>query len=587
MPFFMSPAAFWGLLTILVLAGIYFFRRRSRTIQVSSLMFFGRAHQAAEGGRRLTRLQAPLIMFIEIAILVLLVFAAANPRYISGEKLIPVILILDDSLSMAVNEPESPRAKALAYLEKVFFSRPAFRFTIIKAGVQPEILGRQDMTGNEAGMMVGSWRCNAASADIFKALRYVAESMNPEGHSFVLTDHQALSDYSGKATWLAFGKPVANLAITAVSRYALGTVDRCFVEFSNFASQPASIDAEVLIAGRGEPIERLAEILPPKGIVRRRFVLKDVAAPVQVRINNDPVAFDNSAWLLPVRPDPVEVEIRLKSAYPKRLVEKAVLAAGLAKLVATSTQLVITDAKLLAPAERLWQFYLPAASQPAAFSGVVAVDKEHPLTVGMPALRAAWAIDPGFATAGTPLMTAAAIPLLTVRGEPWQQLLVSLNLVPEYSDLQKGPVWPVLFWNLLSWRQQHNPGPVTANFRSGALITCSLPSEASSAELYDQAGQKVEDATVWRHQAVFQTSRAGIYEIRAADVSWPIAINLCSAAESDMTRAGWSPVPALPLPGAAMQKLADVRWWFILPALCLLAVHQWLATRRRVADASF
>ncbi len=583
----MSPAAFWGLLTTLVLAGIYFFRRQSKTVKVSSLMFFTRIRHSAEGGRRLTRLQTPLILLLEIVVLILLVLAAANPRVISGEKLISVVLILDDSLSMNVNDPESPRKAAINYLEDSFFSRAAYRFTLIRTGTHPEIIGRHDMAGNEAAMLIENWRCTSPAADIFMALRYVAESLSPDAQVFVITDQPAAEKQQGKAGWLSFGSSLPNQAITAASRYALGDVDRCFVEFTSFASQPARLDAEILLPESGAVIERISETMLPRATRRLRFVLKDTAARVMIRINNDPVTFDNIAWLLPVRPAPVEVEVHLASEYRRRFVEKALASTGLARVVASSSQLLVADEMSSFSAEGLWRFHLHVASQPAGFSGTVAIDREHPLMAGIPGVKAAWAIDPGFIAPGMPLMTGADIPLLAVSGEPWENLLITLNLSPEYSDLQKSPAWPVLFWNLLNWRQQHNPGPIVANFRSGSNIEMALPPETSTAALYDPAGRKIEDAAIWRNRAVFQSSSIGLFEIRAGIASWPVAINLCSPAESDLTVADHAPPPSMPLSGNAMHRLADVRWWFLLPALLLMVMHLWLASFRRSANAAY
>ncbi len=587
MPFFMSPAAFWGLLTTLVLAAIYFFRRQSRTVKVSSLMFFSRIRHSAEGGRRLTRLQTPLILLLEICVLVLLVLAAANPRVISGEKLISVVLVLDDSLSMSVNAPESPRKAAIDYLENSFFDMAAYRFTLIRTGMHPEVIGRHDMAGNEAAMLIDNWRCNSPAADILMALRYVAESLPPDALVFVITDQPPAENLNSKARWLAFGRSLPNQAITAVSRYALGDVDRCFVEFTSFASQPAELNAEILLPESGTVIERIAETMPPRATRRFRFALENTSARVMIRIKNDPVTFDNVAWLLPVRPAPVEVELHFASEYRRKFVDRALASTGLARVVASSSQLLLTDDKSIYSTQGLWRFQIHVASQPAAFSGTVAIDREHPLMAGIPAIKAAWAIDPEFVAPGLPLMTGADIPLLAISGEPWEKLLITLNLAPEYSDLQKSRAWPVLFWNLLNWRQQHNPGPVAANCRSGSNIELALPPETSSAALYDPAGRKMEDAAIWHNRAVFQTNRTGLFEIRAGNASWSVAINLSSPAESDLTGADHIQPPSMPLSGNTKHRLADVRWWFLLPALLLMALHQWLATRRRSADAAY
>ncbi len=587
MPFFMSPAALWGLLTISVLAAIYLFRRQARDVKVSSLMFFGRRQTPAEGGRKLTMPQTPFILLIEIAILVLLVLAAANPRAITGEKLIPVILILDDSLSMGVNEPDSPRTAALRYIESVVLAAPSTRITMIKAGNQPEVIGRHDMMPSEAASMLATWRCHASDADLFKALRYVTESFNADVSVLVFTDHQPEKSPEGRMQWLSFGKSLSNVAITAASRYALGGVDRCFVEFTSFASDPCRLEAEILLSDQNRLIETIDTMLEPGETRRLRFVVKDTGLAVQARIKNDPVSFDNIAWLLPIRRAPLTVAVDIDSKLLRPAITRAIEASGLAKVTGSSSQLLFTTRQAVSIDDSRWQFIFTIASQPAAFSGTVSLDKGHPLTAGLPPVRAAWAVDPALRAEGQILMSAGNVPLLEVQGKPEQNLTAIFNYTPEYSDLHKSALWPALFYNLLAWRQQFSPGPAAFNFRSGAEISVALPPEVERVEMLSEEGRPVAEVAGWRRQAVFSSPPPGLYEIRAGAASWQIAVNLCSAKESDLRTAATNGLPELPLPAETMLNFADVRWWFIVPALLLLILHQFLTMHRRPADASF
>lgn len=581
MPVFMSPLALWGMLITLALAAVYLFRRQSREVKVSSLMFFSRIRVPAEGGRRLTTPQMPLILLIELLIVTLLVLAAANPRAISGEKLIPVVLILDDSFSMQVNEPVSPRAAAISYLEKNFFSRDLFRITIVRAGRQPEIIGRHDMAGNEARQLMKDWRCAAATADIHTAVRYVSESLPAGVKIYVVTDMPGEYKHSANLVWLAFGQPLANLAITAANRYVLGNSDRCFFEFTNFASQPARLVADISAPERGVVLDSIDVELSPRSTRRLRITLKDPTAVVRARINNDPFAFDNVAWLLPVRRRPVEVELNFASTYLKKIVQRSVEASGIAEVVASSTELFIGEQpQSNKTGSNLWQYIIHNATQPAMLRGVVAVDKTHPLCLGLPPVKAAWAVDEKFVAMGAPLMSAAGTGLLTVTGAPGQNQLIWLNFSAEFSNLQTTPMWPVMFWNLLNWRQQTNPGPDSFNYRSGTDINVILPPDDDSITLADSLG-KVVDGVVWRKKAVFHAADPGVFNIKTGIASWSVAVNLCSSEESDLLKSGSSILPTDQPGNDSMKNFADVRWWFLLPALLLMALHQWLTGRRR------
>ncbi|MBU1107046.1 MAG: BatA domain-containing protein [Candidatus Riflebacteria bacterium] len=615
MPVFMSPLAFWGILALAAVAAVYLFRRQSRNIRVSSLMFWSHVKVPAEGGRKITRLQIPLVLVVELMILALLVMAAATPRAITGDQLVPVALILDDSFSMSAGATETSRDRALAWLNQNIFSRQFIRLTLFRAGVEPEIVGRPDMKGTEAAHLIGNWRCNSPSADLNSALRTVSENCSADTRVFVITDRttdglvprepgmaeaarttdglvprepgmaeaakgtqQALA---GNINWLAFGQPLANIAITTANRYALGDVDRCFFEFVNFAPAPVRLSAEILSASDAALIERIDLDLGARAHHRVRLTIKDSTAGIRAVIKNDAIEYDNQAWLLPVRPELVKVETASLSAQLRLLVERTINSSGLATLVDSAGQLAFFEN---APTDHgsvgRWNFIIHNATQPVTLRASVAVDKNHPLLAGLPKVTAAWAFDRDFTGAGQPLMSVAGIPLLISSGDQLSAHNIYLNLAVSHSNLHTTPVWPVLFWNLLSWRQQSNPGPAQFNYHSGMEVRVNLPAGVGSIKVTTPAG-RVSEIPVWRHSARFAATDPGIHTIQAGDTSWKASVNLNSVEESDLTNLQ-THVPDFELAeGDTARYFSDVRWWFIVPALLLMVLHQWLLRQGR------
>lgn len=581
MPVFLNPMALWGATLALVLAAIYFFRRQSHTVKVSSLMFWSKFRVPADGGRRLTSLQTPLVMLIEMLILLLLVLAAANPGVISGEKFVPLVLILDDSFSMRANDEQSARNTAIKFIHDNIFARGIYRISMVRAGAQPEFIGRHDMSSTEAGMLLENWRCNASSADLKAAIRHVHESLSPGSNIVVVTD--AVPEYAPAhgTAWLAFGKPLSNLAVTAANRYAMGDLDRCFFEFSNFASEPARLIAEISLPESSTIIEKIDTTLPPRSQRRVRISLRDCAALVKAEIKNDPVKFDNLAWLLPVRRRPVEVELDIKTENMKRLVKHSVEASGLGVIVASSAEIVFHEnVKLSHNHNGIWHFNFHNASQPVLLRGNVAIDKTHPLCLGLPQARAAWAFDSKFAEKGRPLLSLANISLLTFSESADESYNFYFNFSPDFSNLQNTPIWPVLFWNLLNWRQQSNPGPESFNCRSGTQVGVSIPAGNSSLLLVKPNG-KTSSLRVSRGRSLFSADEPGLYRLETTDASWFVAVNLSSPHESDLTVCSTSAASNVLDPGDIAKYFADARWWFIVPALLLMVLHHWLIGRKR------
>src|SRR5436190_23235041 len=118
LPVFTHPLALLGLLALPALTAIYLLRNRYRKQVVSSLLLWLEPNMPKEGGPRLDRLQTPLLFFLELLLLALLALAAAGPHLPAPQGGRPLVVVLDDSFSMLAGEPNSPRAAALADLEK-------------------------------------------------------------------------------------------------------------------------------------------------------------------------------------------------------------------------------------------------------------------------------------------------------------------------------------------------------------------------------------------------------------------------------------------------------------------------------------
>ncbi len=111
LPLFTTPMAFWGLLALPVLVGIYWLRTRHRRYPVSSLMLWLDPQESRQGGTRIDRLRTPLLFFLELIALTLLALAAADPHLPLRESVRPLIVILDDSFSMQAGGERLPRRR--------------------------------------------------------------------------------------------------------------------------------------------------------------------------------------------------------------------------------------------------------------------------------------------------------------------------------------------------------------------------------------------------------------------------------------------------------------------------------------------
>lgn len=99
-PFLTYPLAMIALAAVPALAAIYLLRNRFRRRPVSSLVLWRFQVQSKAGGAKVNRLQLPLLFFLEMLVLVLLVVAASGPQWKLPQSARPLIVVLDDSISL-------------------------------------------------------------------------------------------------------------------------------------------------------------------------------------------------------------------------------------------------------------------------------------------------------------------------------------------------------------------------------------------------------------------------------------------------------------------------------------------------------
>src|SRR5215470_17076747 len=151
LPLFLYPLAFIGLAAVPALVGIYLLRNRFRRHVVSSLMLWLDTREAREGGRRLRRLQTPLLLMLELLAILLLVFAASDPqmRLTTGTR--PLVVVLDDSFSMlAGGGDSSPREWARKALAEELRRQNPYSTRLVLAGDRPQVLGEASRSPRQA-----------------------------------------------------------------------------------------------------------------------------------------------------------------------------------------------------------------------------------------------------------------------------------------------------------------------------------------------------------------------------------------------------------------------------------------------------
>lgn len=377
------PWALSGLGLVLPLAAVYFFRRRSRAVEVSSLLFWQDDVSAGQGGRRLERFRSERSFVMEALLLCLLSLAAAGPRWVTERERVVVAVVLDDSLSMRA-EGVMERAR-LALAEA---TAGADEVVAVLCRDEPRLVDTGRASWEDA--WTGAW----PDADLTRGIELARGTAPPGTPVLVLSDRgpggvDAAFDATTGVRWEGVGQARPNVALTDAVR----SKGRVALEVSNFADDAASVrvtKAERL--GDGEPTVRAID-LELAGGGRERVVLAvgDDAAVVELGLPRDALADDNLVVLAPPDTRLVRVRVAVGDEALRRSLERAVGASQRGRVVDRGAELLFTDRRDeigLSGARAAVLFEVSEGG--GGLLGPFTLDRTHPLSTGLDLTGVIW-----------------------------------------------------------------------------------------------------------------------------------------------------------------------------------------------------
>src|SRR5262245_15719478 len=351
MPVFTLPIAFIALLAAPALVAIYWLRNQSRERRVSSLLLWLDEKQMWEGGRMIHRLQTPLLFFLELLAILLLVTAAAGPMMRAGAGGRPLVVVLDDSFSMLAlagrgDTAGGARDRDIRSIASELKRDRYEAVSFVGAGESPQLLGEAANNVDQAVKLLQNWRCGAPVADIEEAITFAFELGGPRARVLVVTDHAPQQDLSdSRLQWWSFGSSQPNFAFVNAARTLRDDEDRVLLEIANISSAPGST---TLRFESGEPNNPQSQSPNPQSIAlgagetrRILLTLKPGAPALRARLSDDALSVDNEVTLLAEPSRNIRVDLRVRDAAMRALVEKAVASSPNASLSAKDRKSVV------------------------------------------------------------------------------------------------------------------------------------------------------------------------------------------------------------------------------------------------------
>lgn len=562
---FAFPLGLLGLLSLPAIVALHLYQRRFPRMAVAGLHLWTGHVDSRDAGPKRDRLTVSPSLLLELLAAALLTLVIAGPRFESARKAQHLVIVFDDSASMATRpQGETPlRDAALERVrERINALPPGSVVTVLLSGERPAMLAGPGTDRQSALDRLDNWRPNQPRHDLQSAWDYARQLADETGRMLFVTDR--LPDENTPVPRgmeiISVGKPADNLALTA-ARWTLtpvrakgggdlrGIVGRLFLWVHNFSDLAAT--ATVRGADKdGNEVFRQELQLPAAAGRKIDVPIRGGVGDLRITVKSDRDELDVDSRLTMIEPQlrPVKVHLKLpktpKAAAQFNRVLR--LLPGVRFTNAEDAQLRIVPLNPLPESrEDLWWLgvgpFDPSEaarkkSKTPSDRFPFLIERNHPLLKDVTLEGVMWAGVQDLKLATTPLISAGGAVLLgRLKGTQTTAFLLNVDL--QRSTLEKSPDWPILLQNLIELRRAALPGLRRWNYRRGENVLFQLPgARLGKAETLTLV-HNGEESPLARGRIVQVTSPSqdGVYEVKDGDASLGrFAVGFLDARESDL-----------------------------------------------------
>ncbi|WP_341320152.1 BatA and WFA domain-containing protein [Solibacillus sp. FSL H8-0523] len=218
---FMQIANSWMIVFPLIVLLYYFFRKKYTKKVVSSTLFWEEAMHETKASPYIKRLQKNILLFLQLAALLLFMFALMNP-YIATKELKgqQVIFVVDTSATMLAGKDEPLLEQHKRELKRLIEQADGMPMTLITTGSQPQIITRQEESSRAVLQKLNEVDITYETAQLPKSIDVVQSFIGQTATSvYVFTDaleKAALPVDSELVEWHVYGQTdkLNNVALT-------------------------------------------------------------------------------------------------------------------------------------------------------------------------------------------------------------------------------------------------------------------------------------------------------------------------------------------------------------------------------------
>ena len=596
---FTAPLGLLALLAVPTVIAIHLFRRRFPKRPVAGLFLWQVVRRTPEGGGRISKLPVTTSLILECIAALALALIVAGARLSSAGVSPHLVVLLDDSASMAAVNANGESARdrgvrrVLAETERL---GGRARVTLIRSGDRPVVLAGPAAMASETRPALEHWRPEAAGHSLAMGIRLARELAGQTAKVMVVTDTLSPQEEFAGGLWAAVGVPLANVGIVDAHRTLSPEDGRGSISLTLANDSAEAARRRLTITASGKEIAT-RDLEVPAGTSSVVIPVPPGLPVAQVSISDDALLRDNSVVLAEPRPQIVGVANRLRDGRGRDALAKALTAlTGVTN--AESPHLAFVEAEDLAqqPSAGTWRaaFGQPPAAwrvpgDPADVIGPFVLEKRHPLLLGVTLGGVVW---PGAArlspAAVRPLVSAGDDVLIGITASADTNPAVLFNLDLQRTNLIRAPDWPILISNLVEMRRQNLPGPERWNYRIGEWVRVHLGRDPRG-PLRFWSGGVDHPLAASRDLEFMAPSPGGRLEIFEGDeLLFTLGVNFLEESETDLRKQQTGDTGSLAdTPGARIESGpgSDPLFWILLLTGSTALLLNWclLAPRQRHA----
>ena len=209
-----NPWGFLGLLGIPALVLIYYLRRKSKVVRVSTLFLLKQAQRESTAGRRFEEFSNSIPFWLQLLGILLLTWILVEPRYREQRKVQQIAIVLDSSASMQPFK-EGLLSELDGHLDELQGDASEASYIVLDHEARrPKIYQGNDR--DQLRQNLEAWNPTDGALDPTASLRIARSLVGPEGVVVYLTDHDG-PPLILSAKRLAVGEPRANVGFTGVT----------------------------------------------------------------------------------------------------------------------------------------------------------------------------------------------------------------------------------------------------------------------------------------------------------------------------------------------------------------------------------